>query len=45
MVFAPFFWDKTSHGHSLATAGTGDVTSKGAVDLTRIQLEARHKRF
>ncbi|QYX57618.1 glycosyltransferase [Roseovarius sp. SCSIO 43702] len=47
MIFAPFFWDKTTHGLSLKSTGTdADATaSKGAVDLARIQLEARHKRF
>ena len=43
MVFAPFFWDKTSHGLSLQSSpGT---ESQGGIDLARIQLEARHKRF
>ncbi|MEI4196198.1 glycosyltransferase [Roseovarius sp. E0-M6] len=47
MIFAPFFWDKTAHGLSLKAPGglTGVIPSKGAVDLARIQLEARDKRL
>ena len=43
LIFAPFFWDKTSHGHSLALVGKSAL--KGGFDLARVQLEARHKRF
>ncbi|MBZ8118206.1 glycosyltransferase [Roseovarius sp. LXJ103] len=43
LIFAPFFWDKTSHGHSLAHVGKSAL--KGGFDLARVQLEARHKRF
>ena len=47
MVFKPFFWDKTQHGLSLSTGNPADdgTGSKGAVNLTGIQFEARHKRL
>ncbi len=43
MVFAPFFWDKTRHGHSLALVNA--PASDGGVDLTGIQLQPGHERF
>ena len=50
LIFAPFFWDKTSHGHSLSQAEpVADRRVKSAsergFDLAGIQLEARDKRF
>ncbi|UXX82319.1 glycosyltransferase [Roseovarius pelagicus] len=49
LIFAPFFWDKTSHGHSLVGAGhSADVEmrrSNRGFDLTGIQFQARHERF
>lgn len=43
LVFKPFFWDKTVHGHSLA--GAGKKVSDRAVDFTGIQLEPGHERL
>ncbi|RBI75981.1 glycosyl transferase [Roseovarius sp. TE539] len=46
MVFAPFFWDKTRHGHSLPLLkrmqGPGQPSDKG-VDFPGIKLEPRHE--
>ncbi|WP_272004760.1 glycosyltransferase family 2 protein [Roseovarius sp. ZX-A-9] len=49
LIFAPFFWDKTSHGHSLVGATAGKRAefpeSDRGFDLAGVQLEARHERF
>jgi len=43
MIFAPFYWDKTSHGHSLETVAA--KVSDDSLDLAGVQLETRNKRF
>lgn len=43
LVLKPFFWDKTTHGLSLAAVAPPQ--SDDAVDLTGIELEPRHERF
>lgn len=45
MVFKPFYWDKTQHGLTEFGPATPALGSKGAVNLTGIQFEARHKRL
>lgn len=42
MIFAPFFWDKTSHGHSLAAAA---ARSESGLDLARVELQPGHERL
>lgn len=45
MVFKPFYWDKTQHGLTEFGPAGPALGSKGAVNLTGIQFEARHKRL
>lgn len=40
LVFRPFFWDKTQHGHSLKTP---EMAPASALESTRIQLESGHE--
>ena len=43
IVLKPFFWDKTTHGLSLAAVAP--PPSDDAVDLSGIELEPRHERL
>ncbi|MBC7132606.1 MAG: glycosyltransferase [Roseovarius sp.] len=41
LVFRPFFWDKTTHG--LSVAARGRARSDGGVDLAGVKLEPGHE--